>query len=91
MQHMPASAPVEAQAPTARFDPVLRQLWSDTSLDDAPSTLVDLASGVTTVPAAGTRGDRYDEMSDEQIVNLPAPGFQVHLPDNDADLDISEQ
>ena len=86
MQHMPAPAPDESRLQTTRT----REPWADASHDDPASSLEDLTKGVPTVSAAGSRGDMYDDLSDDQVFDLPLPGFQIHLPDNEGDVSIIE-
>lgn len=85
VQHMPAQAADESQLQGAGA----KEPWADASHDEPASTLEDLAKDVPTVPAAGTRGCIYEDLSDDQVLDLSLPGFQgfqVHLPDGDSSI-----
>ena len=86
MQHIPAPAPDESQLKATRT----RGQWADVLHDDLPDDFDELTEGVPKIPAAGSRGDQYDNLSDEQIFNLPGPGIQIHSLDNEGDVSIIE-
>ena len=59
------------------------------SLDDAPSTLVDLASGVATVPAVSNTRQLIAGMSHDQLLDFPGSDAQfVQIVDDDGDAEL---